>query len=79
MVLRKYPLPCSIFILTFNYIEHLLSGTINQQWGNGVLFLFLYNLPVALGKILNEIKDTKYSRFIESYKKVHKVQLKLPS
>ena len=74
MVLRKYPLPCSIFILTFNYIEHLLSGTINQQWGNGVLFLFLYSLPVALGKILNAIKNTKYSRFIESYKKVHKVQ-----
>ena len=79
MILCKFPLPCSIFILTFNYIEHLLSGTTNQQWGNGVLFLFLYNLPVALDKILNEIKNTKYSRFIESYKKVHKVQLKLPS
>ena len=74
MILCKFPLPCSIFILTFNYIEHLLSGTTNQQWGNGVLFLFLYNLPVALGRILNEIRNTKYFRFTESYKKVHKVQ-----
>ena len=74
MILCKFPLPCSIFILTFNYIDNLLSGTINQQWGNGVLFLFLYNRPVALGRILNEIKNTKYFRFIESYKKVHKVQ-----
>ena len=74
MILCLFPLPCSIFILTFNYIYNLLSGTINQQWGNGVLFLFLYNLPVALGRILNEIRNTKYFRFIESYKKVHKVQ-----
>ena len=74
MILCKFPPPCSIFILTFNYIDNLLSGTINQQWGNGVLFLFLYNRPVALGRILNEIRNTKYFRFAESYKKVHKVQ-----
>ena len=63
-----------MLFIYINYIDNLLSGTINQQWGNGVLFLFLYNLPVALGRILNEIRNTKYFRFIESYKKVHKVQ-----
>ena len=54
-------------------------GQPTNNGGMEFFFLFLYNLPVALDKILNEIKNTKYSRFIESYKKVHKVQLKLPS